>query len=119
MLKGSTNIGPGAWARLSICMSIKQKGMPNPDEYNTDGSELAPSKLFPYNQNLYLALMINRLKQDKLDPETYLNEMTRAHLNRGAISIKQRVNKPTDIYNLVEAMGVKIKDVDPRKYTDV
>ena len=110
MLRGATGIGPEAWARLSICMSIKQRGIPNPDEYNMDGTEFMPFKLFPYNENLYLALMINRLKQDKLDLETYLNEMTRAHLNRGAISIKQRINEMTDIYDFAETMGIPLKE---------
>ena len=32
-------------------------------------------------------LMLNRLKKDGLDPELYLQKMTRAHLNRGAIAL--------------------------------
>ena len=112
MLKTSTGVGPEAWARVSICLSIKQKGIPNPDEYNTDGTEFAPSSLFAADEKTYLALMINRLKQDKLDPETYLSEMTRAHLNRGAISLKQRIDNVTDIYSLMDEMNIKTKDMD-------
>jgi len=106
ILKRNTGIGPEAWARLSLCLSLKQKGMPNPDEYNTEGSEFAPDRLFPANQNLYLALVINRLKQDRLDPETYLNEMVRAHLNRGAISLKQRIDGLFDVYKFMAEMKV-------------
>ena len=112
MLKTSTGAGPEAWARVSICLSIKQKGIPNPDEYNTDGTEFVPSSLFATDEKTYLALMINRLKQDKLDPETYLDEMTRAHLNRGAISLKQRIDNVTDIYSLMDEMNIKTKDMD-------
>ena len=113
MLRGTTGVGPEAWARIAICMSIKQKGIPNPDEYNTDGTEFTPSKLFSFDENLYLALMINRLKHDKLDPETYLHEMTQAHLNRGAISLKQRVGELVDIYRFVNEMTPNTMRISP------
>ena len=79
--------------------------IPNPDEYNKDGTNFLPSNLFFYDDKLYLALMINRLKQDRLDPKLYLNEMTRAHLNRGAISLKQRINNLFDIYRFMDEMN--------------
>ena len=104
MLKTSTGIGPEAWARLSICMSLRQKGIPNPDEYNMEGSEFSPSRLFPTDEKLYMSLLINRLRQDGLDPKTYLSEMTRAHLNRGAISLKQRINSLFDVYGFLDEM---------------
>lgn len=111
-LKTSTGIGPEAWARISICLSIKQRGIPNPDEYNTNGTIFSPSRLFAFDEKMYLALMINRLKQDRLDPQTYLDEMTRAHLNRGAISVKQRINGLTDIYGFMDEMNVKTQNAD-------
>ena len=106
MLKTSTGIGPEAWGRLSICISIKQKGIPNPDEYNKDGTNFLPSHLFPHDDKLYLALMIHRLRKDRLDPKLYLNDMTRAHLNRGAISLKQRINNLFDMYKFMDEMKV-------------
>ena len=106
MLKSSTGIGAESWGRLSICISIKQKGIPNPDEYNKDGTNFLPSQLFFHDDKLYLALMINRLRQDHLDPELYLNDMTRAHLNRGAIALKQRISGLFDIYKFMDEMNV-------------
>lgn len=105
MLRTTTGIGPEAWARLAICLSIRQRGVPNPDEYNKEGSEFSPTRLFPDDKNLYFALMINRLKHDGLDPDTYLTEMTRAHLNRGAISLKQRIDSLFDIYGFINEMN--------------
>ncbi len=105
MLRYSTAVEPEAWARLSLCLSIKQRGIPNPDEYNKKGSEFEPARLFAGDENMYLALMINRLNQDGLDPETYLGEMTRAHLNRGAISLKQRIDGLSDVYGFVREMN--------------
>ena len=105
MLKTSTGLTPNILARFAICLSIKQQGIPNPDEYNKDGSEIAPSVLFGEHEPLYLALMLTRLKNDKLDPEYYLDEMVRAHLNRGAIGLKQRVDNLSDFYDLIQEEG--------------
>ena len=102
MLKASTGLTPNILARFAICISIKQQGIPNPDEYNKEGSEIAPSVLFGEHEPIYLALMLNRLKQDKLDPTHYLDEMVRAHLNRGAIGLKQRVQDLSDFYDLIK-----------------
>ncbi len=101
-LKPSLNLTPNILARFAICLSIQQRGIPNPDEYNKDGSEFTPAVLFGNHEPLYLALMISRLRQDGLDPEEYLGEMTRAHLNRGAIAFKQRVDSLSDFYKLVK-----------------
>ena len=106
MLKSSTGISSENWARISLCLSIKQKGIPNPDEHNSDGTEFHSSTLFSDNEKIYLALIVNRLKQDKLDPETYLNEMTCAHINRGAIALKQRISNLFDVYGFMDEMNV-------------
>lgn len=83
-------------------MSIKEKSIPNPDEFNESGSEFTPSVLFGEHEPIYHALMLNRLKNDKLDPELYLNKMTRSHLNRGVISLAPRINDLSDFYELVK-----------------
>lgn len=106
MLKASTGIDSVAWARISISLSLRQTGVPNPDEYNRDGTEFVPSVLFAADEDLYLALVASRLQKDGLDPGMYLDEMTRAHLNRGAISLKQRVGDLSDIYGFMREMGI-------------
>lgn len=102
MLKANTNVGPEPWARLALCLSLREEGIPNPDEHNRGGSEFDPARLFGSDENMYLALMVNRLKRDGLDPKTDLVEMTRAHLNRGATSLKQRVDDLSDLYKFIE-----------------
>ena len=101
-LKAATGLQASTLARFSICLSVRQRGIPNPDEYNKAGSEMAPEALFGEHMQVYLALMLSRLRHDELDPEHYLDEMTRAHLNRGAIGLKQRVGSLSDFYGLVE-----------------
>ena len=105
LLKEGTGLGPNVLARFALCISLKQRGIPNPDEYNREGSEFTSSMLFGYHEPIYLALMINRLKHDKLDVEEYLNEMTRSHINRGAISLRQRVKNLSDFHDLIEEIG--------------
>ncbi len=101
MLKSATGLAPNVLLRFAICLSIKQQGIPNPDEYNREGSEMSPEYIFGEHKDLYLALVLNRLKNDKLDPQEYLNEMTRSHVNRGMIGLKQRINSLSDFDDLV------------------
>jgi len=101
-IKARTGLTPNILARFAICLSIKEQSIPNPDEYNQNGSEITSNVLFGEHEPIFHALMINRLKQDKLDPEIYLNKMTRAHLNRGAIALYPRIKDLSDFYELVK-----------------
>lgn len=110
MLKRKTGLTPNILARFAICMSIKERSIPNPDEFDQSGSEFTPSVLFGEHEPIYHALMLNRLKNDKLDPEAKLgqgqednlNKMTRSHLNRGVIALYPRINDLSDFYELVK-----------------
>lgn len=97
-----TGLTPNILARFALCMSIKERSVPNVDAYDDGGSEFAPAVLFGEYEPLYLALMVNRLKNDRLDPELYLHKMTRAHLNRGVIALAPRINDLADFYELVK-----------------
>ena len=101
-LRNKTGLTPNISARFAICMSLKDRSLPNPDEFNRGGSKLEPDVLFGKHEQIYLALMLNRLKVDRLDPELYLNEMTRAHLNRGVIALMPRINDLSNFYELVK-----------------
>ena len=101
-MKKKTGLTPNILARFALCMSIKEKSIPNPDEFNQGGSELSPSVLFGEYEQMYHTLMINRLDNDKLDAEKYLNTMTRAHINRGVIALHPRINDLSNFYELVK-----------------
>ena len=88
MLRTPTGLTPNILARFAICLSLKDKTIPNPEEYNFEGAELAPRVLFGEHEQIYQALMITRLKKDGYEvTEDLLNEMTRVHLNRGAVAL--------------------------------
>ncbi len=99
-LKARTGLTPNLLARFAICLSIKENSVPNPAEYDKDGSLLEPTVLFGEYEQIYLGLMRNRLKKDNLD-DSELAEMTRCHLNRGVITLNTRIEDLSDFYELV------------------
>ena len=101
-LKHKTGLGINVLARYALCLSLKDPSIPNPDEFDEKGLEILPSVLFGAHENIYLALMLDRLHKDKLDPELYLHKMTRAHLNRGSKELFPRIHDLSDFYELVK-----------------
>ena len=97
-----TGLTPNILLRFAFCMSLKDPSIPNPDEFNQEGSVLTPNVIFGEYEPIYLALMLNRLKHDKLDPELYLHKMTRAHLNRGTKALFTRIHDLSDFYELIK-----------------
>ena len=99
-LKAKTGLTPNLLARFAICLSIKETSIPNPSEYDKEGSMFEPTILFGEYEQLYLGLMRNRLKKDHCD-ESELTDMTRCHLNRGVITLNARIGDLGDFYDLV------------------
>lgn len=99
-LKSRTGLTPNLLARFALCLSIKEKSSPDPNEYDKDGNYIEPNILFGEYEILYLGLMKNRLKNDGKS-ESELNEMTRCHINRGVIALSPRIQNLGDFYDLV------------------
>ena len=101
-LKSRTGLTVNIIARYAFCLSLKDPSIPNPDEFDENGSEILPSVLFGDHENIYMALMLDRLKKDNLDPKLYLHKMTRAHLNRGAAIMFTRIHELTDFIDIIK-----------------
>ena len=101
-LKSRTGLGINVLARYAICLSLKDPSIPNPDEFDEQGMDILPSVLFGEHENIYMALMLDRLHRDKLDPELYLHKMTRAHLNRGATALFPRIHELSDFNDIIQ-----------------
>ena len=101
-LKHKTGLGINVLARYAICLSLKDPSIPNPDEFDERGMDILPSVLFGEHENIYMALMLDRLHRDKLDPELYLHKMTRAHLNRGASALFPRIHELSDFNDIIQ-----------------
>ena len=102
-LKIKTGLTPNILSRFGICLSLKDPSIPNPEEFDENGTEFLPLVLFGEHEKLFLALMIDRLHRDGLDPEKYLNIMIRAHLNRGVYSLVSRVYGLSGINEMIKA----------------
>lgn len=100
-LKHRTGLGINVLARYALCLSLRDSSVPNPDEFDEKGMEILPGILFGRHEAAYLALMIERLHRDGLDPETYLHRMTRAHINRGAAALHPRIHGLSDFYEMI------------------
>lgn len=101
-LKSRTGITPNIMGRFAICMSLKDPSPPNPDEFDEMGSEIHPSVLFGEYEDVFMALMIQRLRGDGLDPELYLHKMVRAHFNRGTIALFARIHDMSDLRRVIQ-----------------
>ena len=98
-----TGLTTNILGRFAICLSLKDPSIPNPDEFDERGMEILPSVLFGEHEKMFLALITQRLRRDNLDPEIYLNRMTRAHLNRGAASLFPRINDLSDFNGIIKS----------------
>ena len=101
-IKHRTDLGINVIARYGLCLSLKDFSIPNPEEYDERGMEILPGVLFGEHENIYNALMIDRLKKDGLDPEKYFHIMTRAHICRGANALSPRVRDLSDFSDLIQ-----------------
>ena len=102
MLKSRTGLSINILARYAFCLSLKDQSIPNPSEFDENGMEILPSVLFGEHENIYMALMLDRLKKDNMDPELYLQKMTRAHLNRGSAILFPRIHDLTDFIEIIK-----------------
>ena len=100
-IKSKTGLTPNIAGRFAICMSINDPSPPNPEEFDENGSEIHPSVLFGEYDAMFMALLVQRLHRDGLDPELYLNRMLRAHFNRGTIALFARINDISDFERVV------------------
>jgi DNA sulfur modification protein DndE len=102
-IKVQTELTPNITGRFAICLSLKDQSVPNPDEFDEKGSEIHPTVLFGEYEDVFKALMLQRLKKDKLPTDSeMLNKMLRAHFNRGVIALFARVKDLSGFYDMVK-----------------
>ena len=103
MKKRTGGITPNLLARFSLCLSLKDPSVPNPEEFDEKGSEISPSVLFGEYEDIFRILMIQRLKTDKLPLDSeMLNKMLKAHLNRGTIALFARIRELSDFHEMIK-----------------
>lgn len=104
ILKGRTGLTPNILCRIGFCLSLSEPSIPNPDDYDENGQEFNRYTLTGEWDKLFIALLKERLISDGLDLKKDLIPQFKAHLNRGAILLFDKVKDLTDLYELLPSM---------------
>ncbi len=110
MLKGRTGLTPNILCRIGFCLSLSEPSIPNPNDYDENGQEFNRYTLTGEWDKLFIALLKERLINDGLNPRKDLIPQFKAHLNRGAIILFEKVKDLTDLYDLLPS-EVKKREV--------
>lgn len=101
MLKGRTGLTPNILCRIGLCLSLRDPSIPDPKNYDETGQEFNRYTLTGELDLLFISLLKERLLKDNLDPIEDLVPQFKAHLNRGAITLFDRVKNLNDIIEIL------------------
>ena len=108
ILKGRTGLLPNVLCRLGFSLSLMESGIPNPEDYDTDGSEFNRYTLMGEWDPLIVALLKERCEADGLPLDNdNLSKQFRAHLNRGVALLYGRVKGFSDLVRLLPKCVLK------------
>jgi DNA sulfur modification protein DndE len=101
-LKSKTGLTPNLLCRLGFCLSLREPGIPDINDYQTNSErEFNRFTLTGQWDILFIALLKERCHKDGLS-ESELENQFKAHINRGVLLLGQRVKKLPDINRLVQ-----------------
>ena len=101
-LQQRAQITPNLLCRIGLCLSLEDESPVNVSMY-ADGNarEFQMSTLLGPQQELYLALLRERLSSDGLLDSVDLNDYLRAHISRGVIQLSNQVGRIEDVVGFV------------------
>lgn len=100
-LKGRSGLTSNLICRIGFCLSLEEPRIPDPARYDENGQEFNRSTLLGDWDDLYEALLRQRLASDRLDLQADFLPQLRAHMNRGAGMACDRVRVLSDVLALV------------------
>lgn len=101
LLKGRTGLTPNILCRIGLCLSLADRSIPDPKRYDEGGQEFNRYTLTGEWDAFFVAVVKERIIADGLDADRDLIEQFRAHLNRGTLSLYNRVKDLGDLCELV------------------
>jgi len=107
MLRGRTGLTPNILCRIGLCLSLSDPSIPDAQHYDESGQEFNRYTLTGEWDAFFIALLKERLLRDGLDLDKDLLPQFRAHLNRGAITLFDKVKDLGDLYELLPATEAK------------
>lgn len=103
-LKSKTGLTPNLLCRLGFCLSLREPGVPNLNDYQESSArEFNRFTLTGQWDVFFIALLKERCHNDGL-PDNELENQFRAHINRGVLLLGQRVKTLPDINRLVQEL---------------
>jgi DNA sulfur modification protein DndE len=104
-LKAKTGLTPNLLCRFGFCLSLREPGIPNIDDYQENSSrEFNRYTLTGQWDSLFIALLKERCYKDGI-PENELENQFKAHINRGILLFGQRVKSIEDINRLIQELS--------------
>ena len=107
VLKARTGLTPNILCRLALTLSFSEPGLPNASTYDEQGQEFNRYTLTGEWDQLFIALLKERLSQDSLDVELDLLPQFKSHLNRGVALLYSRIKSLSDLQGLLSAVSLR------------
>jgi len=105
VLKGRTGLTPNVLCRLALTLSLNEPGLPNTSTYDEQGQEFNRYTLTGEWDQLFIALLKERLVQDDLSIVLDLLPQFKAHMNRGVGLLYGRIKSLIDLRGLLPSEG--------------
>jgi DNA sulfur modification protein DndE len=100
-LKAKTGLTPNILSRIGFCLSLSEPGIPNVELYPEEDREFNRYTLLGEWDDLYVALLRQRLLQDGM-PTEQIEDHFRAHLHRGVIALAKLAKGLPDLIRLAQ-----------------
>ena len=100
MLKGRTGLTPNILCRIAFCLSLREHYLPRLDA-DAGGQEFNRYTLTGQYDALFIALLKERMIEEKLDYEQDLPKLFKAHIENGIIILYNRVKYLSDFVDLL------------------
>jgi DNA sulfur modification protein DndE len=105
VLKARTGLTPNVLCRLALTLSLNEPGLPNSSTYDEQGQEFNRYTLTGEWDQLFIALLKERLVQDELSIVLDLLPQFKAHINRGVGLLYGRIKSLIDLRGLLPSEG--------------
>ncbi len=98
-LKAKTGLTPNILSRIGFCLSLSEPSIPDPKLYPEEDREFNRYTLLGEWDDLYVALLRQRMLQDALSPNQ-AEKQFRAHLHRGILSLGRIAKSLADVLQI-------------------
>jgi DNA sulfur modification protein DndE len=105
-LKIRTGLTPNILTRIGFCLSLADPTIPDPEDYPEEDREFNRYTLLGEWDAIYVALLKQRIGEEKLVNSHDEIDVLRAHLNRGVLMLSRQVK------SLVDLLAIKSADSD-------